>query len=156
MRAGSSLVRSAVTLTERADLAATLRPRPGGPRESVTLPWCSRPVRGGGGGRRAPDQQLAYLEAAQLPTFIGQRAAHDVAAGMLVSATVAVEQMVPSAGRTVMGMSLPLGAEPAIELLVGGWVRVILSNRPRHARRTTALICVSSRMRVGRAAQYGR
>ena len=67
----------------------------------------------------APDHQLAYLEAAQLPTLLGQRAAHDVAAGTLVSATVAVEQMVPSAGRTVVGMSLPPGAEPAIELLVG-------------------------------------
>lgn len=75
----------------------------------------------------APDQQLAYLEANQLPTLIGQRAAHDVAAGTLVSATVAVEQMVPSAGRTVVGMSLPPGAEPAIELLVGDRVRVILT-----------------------------
>lgn len=75
----------------------------------------------------APDQQLAYLTADQLPTLIGLRAAHDVAAGSLVSAAVGVEQMVPSAGRTVVGMSLPPGAEPAVELLVGDRVRVILT-----------------------------
>ncbi|AQX16944.1 MULTISPECIES: coiled-coil domain-containing protein [Tessaracoccus] len=37
MRAGSSLVKSAVALAERADLAVTLKPKPVGRRESVTL-----------------------------------------------------------------------------------------------------------------------
>ena len=75
----------------------------------------------------APNQQLSYLDADELPALLGKRAAHDVAAGSLVGPTAGVEAMVPATGRTVVGLSLPPGAEPAIPLQVGDRVRVILT-----------------------------
>ena len=75
----------------------------------------------------APNQQLAYLQADELPALLGKRAAHDVAAGSLVGPTAGVEAMVPATGRTVVGLSLPPGAEPAVPLQVGDRVRVILT-----------------------------
>ncbi|SHJ20408.1 SAF domain-containing protein [Tessaracoccus bendigoensis DSM 12906] len=75
----------------------------------------------------APDQQLSLMEASELPLLLGKRAAHDVAAGSLVSPEAGMEAMVPGSGRTVVGLSLPPGAEPAIPLLVGDRVRVILT-----------------------------
>ena len=75
----------------------------------------------------APNQQLSYLEADELSSLVGKRAAHDVAAGSLVGPGVGVEAMVPATGRTVVGLSLPPGAEPAIPLQVGDRVRVILT-----------------------------
>lgn len=75
----------------------------------------------------APNQQLAYLQADELPALLGKRAAHDVAAGSLVGPTAGVEVMVPATGRTVVGLSLPPGAEPAVPLQVGDRVRVILT-----------------------------
>lgn len=75
----------------------------------------------------APNQQLSYLEADELSSLVGKRAAHDVAAGSLVGPGIGVEAMVPATGRTVVGLSLPPGAEPAIPLQVGDRVRVILT-----------------------------
>ncbi len=75
----------------------------------------------------APNEQLAYIDADQLDQLVGQRAAHDVAAGALVDPGLGTAEMVPSAGRTVVGLSLAPGAEPAVELLVGDRVRVILT-----------------------------
>lgn len=75
----------------------------------------------------APNEQLAYIEADQLDQLVGLRAAHDVAAGALVDPGLGTAEMVPSAGRTVVGLSLPPGAEPAVELLVGDKVRVVLT-----------------------------
>ena len=75
----------------------------------------------------APNQQLSYLDADELPALLGKRAAHDVAAGSLVGPTAGVEVMVPATGRTVVGLSLPPGAEPAVPLQVGDPVRVILT-----------------------------
>lgn len=75
----------------------------------------------------APNQQLSYLDADELPALLGKRAAHDVAAGSLVGPTAGVEVMVPATGRTVVGLSLPPGAEPAVPLQVGDRVRVILT-----------------------------
>ena len=74
-----------------------------------------------------PNDQLSYLPAAELPSLVGQRAAHDVAAGALVGPDAATAAMVPGDGRTVVGLSLPPGAEPAIPLQVGDRVRVILT-----------------------------
>ncbi|MBK7822060.1 MAG: hypothetical protein IPJ61_13585 [Tessaracoccus sp.] len=74
-----------------------------------------------------PNDQLSYLPAAELPSLVGQRAAHDVAAGALVGPDAATAVMVPGDGRTVVGLSLPPGAEPAIPLQVGDRVRVILT-----------------------------
>lgn len=75
----------------------------------------------------APNQQLSYIGADDLPGLLGKRAAHDVAAGSLVGPEAGVEAMVPATGRTVVGLSLPPGAEPAIPLSVGDRVRVILT-----------------------------
>lgn len=75
----------------------------------------------------APNQQLSYIGADELPGLLGKRAAHDVAAGSLVGPEAGVEAMVPATGRTVVGLSLPPGAEPAIPLSVGDRVRVILT-----------------------------
>ncbi len=75
----------------------------------------------------APNQQLSYLEADELPALIGKRAAHDLAAGSLVGPEVAVESVVPAVGRTVVGVSVPPGAEPAVPLQVGDHVRVIMT-----------------------------
>ena len=57
----------------------------------------------------APNQQLSYLEADELSSLVGKRAAHDVAAGSLVGPGIGVEAMVPATGRTVVGLSLPPG-----------------------------------------------
>ncbi len=75
----------------------------------------------------APNQQLTYLGAEELSSLLGKRAAHDVAAGALVGPGAGVEAMIPATGRSVVGLSLPPGAEPAIPLLVGDQVRVILT-----------------------------
>lgn len=74
-----------------------------------------------------PSKELRYVPATQLSAVVGQRAAHDVAAGSLIGPDTATSEMVPAAGRTVVGVSLPPGAEPGIPLQVGDRVRVILT-----------------------------
>ncbi|MBB1510961.1 SAF domain-containing protein [Tessaracoccus sp. MC1756] len=74
-----------------------------------------------------PNEQLRYIPATELPDLVGQRAAHDVAAGSLIGPDAATPAMVPGTGRTVVGLSLPPGAEPAIPLQVGDRVRVVLT-----------------------------
>lgn len=74
-----------------------------------------------------PDPQLQYLSPEALDELDGQRAAHDIAAGTLVGPGASSSAAIPAAGRTVIGMSLPPGAEPGIALMAGDRVRVILT-----------------------------
>lgn len=74
-----------------------------------------------------PDQQLRFIGPSEVQELIGLRAGHDIAAGALVGPDAARKQMIPVGGTTVVGLSLPPGAEPGIPLLVGDRVRVVLT-----------------------------
>ncbi|MCC2592473.1 SAF domain-containing protein [Tessaracoccus sp. OS52] len=73
-----------------------------------------------------PDPQLQLLPPERIPDLLGKRAAHDVAAGGLVPGSVAVDELLPPAGETVIGLSLGPGFHPGLELLVGDEVRIVL------------------------------
>ena len=73
-----------------------------------------------------PDPQLQMIPPEQIPSLVGQRASHDIAAGGLVPSTVADREVLPPAGQTVIGLSLAPGFYPAMDLLVGDRVRVVL------------------------------
>lgn len=74
-----------------------------------------------------PNQQLSYISPDEAATMVGQRAARDIAAGGLIGPDAAAEAMVPPVGSTVVGLSLPPGAEPGIPLAVGDRIRVVLT-----------------------------
>ncbi|WP_158600720.1 SAF domain-containing protein [Tessaracoccus antarcticus] len=73
-----------------------------------------------------PDPQLQMIPPGQIPSLVGQRASHDVAAGGLVPTSVAAQEVLPPAGETVIGLSLAPGFYPAMDLLVGDQVRVVM------------------------------
>ena len=73
-----------------------------------------------------PDPQLQMMSPEKIPSLVGQRASHDIAAGGLVPDSVAVEEVLPPEGETVVGLSLAPGFYPAMDLLVGDQVRVVL------------------------------
>lgn len=84
-----------------------------------------------------PDPQLQFLVPDDIPGLVGERAAHDVAAGGLVPASVVEGEVVPVAGQTVIGLSLGPGFHPGVELRVGDRVRIVLVE-PIYACATTA------------------
>lgn len=73
-----------------------------------------------------PDPQLQMISPDAIASLVGKRASHDVAAGGLVSESVVAQEMLPPTGETVVGLSLAPGFYPALELMVGDHVRVIL------------------------------
>lgn len=73
-----------------------------------------------------PDPQLQMISPDAIASLVGKRASHDVAAGGLVSESVVAQEMLPPEGQTVVGLSLGPGFYPALELMVGDQVRVIL------------------------------
>ena len=73
-----------------------------------------------------PDPQLQTLTPDDIPALVGRRAAHDVAAGGLVPGSVIATEVTPTAGRTVIGLSLGPGFHPGIDLLVGDAVRIVM------------------------------
>lgn len=74
-----------------------------------------------------PNEQLRYVAAADIADPFGQRAAHDVPAGGLVVPDTSSATLTPGDGRSVVGLSLPPGAEPGLPLQVGDRVRVALT-----------------------------
>ncbi|MGO1487836.1 MAG: SAF domain-containing protein [Arachnia sp.] len=73
-----------------------------------------------------PDPQLQMISPETIASLVGQRASHDIAAGGLVSESVAAQEMLPPTGESVIGLSLAPGFYPALDLMVGDHVRVIL------------------------------
>ncbi|MGO0577713.1 SAF domain-containing protein [Ornithinimicrobium panacihumi] len=72
-----------------------------------------------------PDPALALVPAADLDSFVGQRAVRDLSAGALLTPDAAAEQVVPGAGESVVGLALTSGLMPGEPLMVGDRVRVV-------------------------------
>lgn len=72
-----------------------------------------------------PDPALRTVPGAQLESFVGQRAARDLSAGTLLSPEAVTDEVVPGAGRSVVGLALGPGLLPGEPLAVGDAVRVI-------------------------------
>ncbi|GAB3821957.1 hypothetical protein GCM10028820_31630 [Tessaracoccus terricola] len=73
-----------------------------------------------------PDPHLQFLVPDDISSLVGERAAHDVAAGGLVPASVVQGGVLPSAGQSVIGLSLGPGFHPGVDLKVGDHVRIVL------------------------------
>lgn len=71
------------------------------------------------------DPALAPLEASELDTLIGQRAAVDLSAGSLVTADSVSETVVPIAGESIVGVSLTPAMMPSEPILAGDAVRIV-------------------------------
>lgn len=73
-----------------------------------------------------PSQELRFAAPEALGELVGQRAAHDIAAGTLVDVSAASQVLVPGSGWSVVGLSLSPGTEPGVGLQVGDRVRIVL------------------------------
>jgi hypothetical protein len=73
----------------------------------------------------SPDPALQIVPAADLDTFVGQRAARDLSAGALLTPDAVAEQVVPGTGESVVGLALTAELMPGEPLLVGDRVRVV-------------------------------
>ncbi|WP_237768060.1 SAF domain-containing protein [Serinicoccus sp. CNJ-927] len=71
------------------------------------------------------DPALRTVPGDQLESFVGQRAGLDLSAGTLLSPDVVVEEVVPGAGQSVVGLALAPGSLPGEPLQVGDRVRVV-------------------------------
>lgn len=71
------------------------------------------------------DPALQPLAADQLDMIVGKRAALDMPAGGVVTAEQVIDQVIPTLGESIVGISLSPGLLPAEELRVGDPVRVV-------------------------------
>lgn len=72
-----------------------------------------------------PDPALQLVPAADLDSFVGQRAARDLSAGALLTPDAASGQVVPGTGESVVGLALTAELMPGEPLMVGDRVRVV-------------------------------
>lgn len=72
-----------------------------------------------------PDPALRTVAGDQLESFVGQRAGLDLSAGTLLSPEAVTDEVVPAAGRSVVGLALAPGSLPGEPLQVGDRVRVV-------------------------------
>lgn len=72
-----------------------------------------------------PDPALRTVPGDQLESFVGQRAGLDLSAGTLLTPEAVTEEVVPAAGRSVVGLALAPGSLPGEPLQVGDRVRVV-------------------------------
>lgn len=73
----------------------------------------------------AADPALAPVAAGRLSSFVGQRAAVDLSAGSLLTEQAITDEVVPAAGRSVVGVALTSTQLPAAVLRPGDRVRVV-------------------------------
>ncbi len=71
------------------------------------------------------DPALRTVPGTDLQTLVGQRAARDMAAGSLLTLEAVTDQVVPTAGRSVVGLALTPALMPGEPLQVGDQVRVV-------------------------------
>lgn len=71
------------------------------------------------------DPALQLVPAVDLDSYVGQRAARDLSAGALLTPDAASDQLVPSAGESVVGLALTPALMPGEPLMVGDRVRVV-------------------------------
>lgn len=71
------------------------------------------------------DPALRAVPAGQLETVVGQRAAHDLTAGALLTPEHVAPELVPGQGQTMVGLALAPGAMPGEPLRNGDRVRLI-------------------------------
>ncbi|GAB4086352.1 hypothetical protein GCM10028784_29820 [Myceligenerans cantabricum] len=74
-----------------------------------------------------PDPSVATIPAGQLQDVVGQRAAVSIPAGSLLAPGAVTSDLVPSAGRAVVGVVLPAPVAPGTALHPGDEVRVIVT-----------------------------
>lgn len=72
-----------------------------------------------------PDPALQLVPAADLDSFVGQRAARDLSAGALLTPGAATEQVIPGLGESVVGLALTPALMPGEPLMAGDRVRVV-------------------------------
>ena len=75
--------------------------------------------------RISADPALKPLPASAADTVVGKRASMDLAAGGLVTAEAVTSEVVPAKGMSVVGVSLPPGLMPAVQLQSGDAVRIV-------------------------------
>lgn len=73
----------------------------------------------------AADPALAPVAAGRLESFVGQRAAVDLSAGSLLTEQAVTDEVVPTAGRSLVGVALTAAQLPAGALQPGDRVRVV-------------------------------
>ena len=73
----------------------------------------------------AADPALAPVAASRLETFVGLRAAVDLSAGSLLTDQAVTDEVVPAAGRSLVGVALTSAQLPAAVLQPGDRVRVV-------------------------------
>ncbi|MGL5858794.1 MAG: SAF domain-containing protein [Angustibacter sp.] len=71
------------------------------------------------------DPALKTVPGDRLGSFVGQRAAMDLAAGSLVTAAGVTTDVLPGEGRSVAGVALPPSLMPGEALLAGDQVRIV-------------------------------
>ena len=71
------------------------------------------------------DPALKPLPASAADAVVGKRAAMDLAAGGLVTQEDITSAVVPSKGMSLVGVSLPPGLMPAVQLQSGDQVRIV-------------------------------
>ena len=71
------------------------------------------------------DPALKPVPAAGLDDLVGKRAALDLAAGGLLTAGEVTVVTIPAPGQTVVGINLPAGQMPAMDLQPGDRVRIV-------------------------------
>lgn len=71
------------------------------------------------------DPALRPLDASELDSLIGQRAAVDLSAGSLVTAESVSEAVIPIAGESVVGVSLTQAMMPSELIFAGDAVRIV-------------------------------
>lgn len=72
-----------------------------------------------------PDPALQVVPAAELDSYVGQRAARDLSAGSLLTPDAAAAAVVPAEGQSVVGLALTPELMPGEPLQIGDRVRVI-------------------------------
>lgn len=73
----------------------------------------------------SPDPVLRLVPAADLNSFVGQRAARDLSAGGLLTPDAVTGQVVPGDGESVVGLALTSALMPGEPLMAGDRVRVV-------------------------------
>lgn len=73
------------------------------------------------------DPALSPVPASQLEELVGQRAALDVAAGGLITSQSTTSAALPAKGMSVVGVALTPAQAPAVDLLAGDRVRVVVT-----------------------------
>ena len=71
------------------------------------------------------DPALTPLSASELENIVGQRAAVDLSAGSFVTAEGVTDHVVPTAGESIVGVSLTAAMMPAEPIYAGDAVRIV-------------------------------